>query len=190
MVYPCACLLFNTSDSLSIIISFSISTKSQLCKMIRALKKLKVWSRKKKKRKINTLQPPTTSHCCSCSKYTQPSAPPLPSWLDFEQPQETFSRSDPTCEAFSVPPFDPSKVRTQVSSSEIISEITPLYTPVATLPVSISYQQYLAPAPVYGVPIMPVIRQERAAGLFGCVASVGTTLMRCFCPCFRLRSLN
>nr|KYP63237.1 hypothetical protein KK1_017804 [Cajanus cajan] len=51
--------------------------------IIKAVKKLKLWSKKKRK-KTNEYTP---HYCCSCSSQTHPSAPPLPSspsWLQVE----------------------------------------------------------------------------------------------------------
>ncbi|KAG9455967.1 hypothetical protein H6P81_000475 [Aristolochia fimbriata] len=161
--------------------------------MIKALKKLKTWSRKKKRRRSSIVHPPLHSHCCcSCSSTPQPSAPPLPSWLDYEPQQETVSVSVPshlfrssTESGFSYASAQP---HIPVPPPEIATETTPLY---ATSAVPTSYQQYFVPEPVCGVPAVPVDLGKRAeGGIFGCVASFGNNLIRCFFPCFRFRSHN
>ncbi|KAJ4959002.1 hypothetical protein NE237_026113 [Protea cynaroides] len=50
------------------------------------------------------------------------------------------------------------------------------------------YQQYMFQNSVYGVPVVHEHQTERTAGLFGCVVSIGTHLIHCFCPCFQFRS--
>ncbi|KAF9617661.1 hypothetical protein IFM89_037804 [Coptis chinensis] len=159
--------------------------------MIRSLKKLKIWSRRKKKKKISHAHsytspptrpaPPPPIHCCSCS-FAQPSAPPLPSWLDFEQSHIANT-------AFGM--FGDSSLGQPISEDhivheEIVSEITPLCPsfPISSTP---SYQQYMVTSPVYGVPVAPATQTEKFGGVFGCAVSVGANLIRCFCPCFRFR---
>ncbi|KAA8545415.1 hypothetical protein F0562_020199 [Nyssa sinensis] len=153
-------------------------------KMIKAVKKLKFWSRKKKK-KNHFIEhphppqppppPPCYFHChCSCPPF-QPSAPPLPSWLDYENTHDSISAAE-------VGPV--SGDQAQFHSQEIVPDLTSLY---PTLPVSTSYQQYMVPDPVYGMPVAPAIKRERAGGFFGCIINIGVNLIRCFCPCFRVR---
>ncbi|XP_057976389.1 uncharacterized protein LOC131163713 [Malania oleifera] len=160
------------------------------------VKKLKFWSRKKKKKKTPFehshnlyLHPPPTHHCCccSCSSSLQPSAPPIPVWLDAQQTPEpaVFAAADrPGSSGFLA---DSSRAHLVTSSQDYVSEISPL---CPTLPITnSSYQQYLVPNPAYGVPIVPAARAERAAGLFRRAASFGYHLIRCFCPCFRIREV-
>ncbi|KAK7314296.1 hypothetical protein VNO77_39512 [Canavalia gladiata] len=100
--------------------------------VIKAVKKLKLWSKKKKKKKRYE------EHCCLWSSSTstntcQPSAPPLPSsssWLEAEYKYGTFLQP-PTLE-------------------DIATESSPVS--------STSYQQYMVSVsqPVYGIPV-PVI---------------------------------
>ncbi|KAL3598007.1 hypothetical protein D5086_005925 [Populus alba] len=153
--------------------------------MIKAAKKLKkFWPRKKKRKK--TLQyhesyyhhPPSSCHCC-CSyptAPTQPSAPPLPPWLEPELTYEAVSAPG----LQSLPELaHPSQI--QVPSQEIVMETTPIY---PTLP---SYQQYLVPNPVYGVPVEQKPRREKSTGFFGCVVNFCANLISCLCPCFRIQ---
>lgn len=153
--------------------------------MIKAAKKLKkFWPRKKKRKK--TLQyhetyyhhPPSSCHCC-CSyptAPTQPSAPPLPPWLEPELTYEAVSAPG----LQSLPELaHPSQI--QVPSQEIVMETTPIY---PTLP---SYQQYLVPNPVYGVPVEQKPRREKSTGFFGCFVDFCANLISCFCPCFRIQ---
>ncbi|XP_058113787.1 uncharacterized protein LOC131256765 [Magnolia sinica] len=168
--------------------------------MIKAFKKLKIWHRKKKKKKYYSLpQPPPTPHCCSCSAKLQPTAPPLPPWIEIDQPQEADSPFVPIYGSFPsqqqalFQPSDamvgsfPSDQQALFQPSDAIA--SEIYAPPVQ-PVTPSYQQYLAPRPVYGVPVMPVASTEKSAGLFGCVVSIGTFLIRCLCPCFRFRNMN
>lgn len=161
--------------------------------MIKAVKKLKFWSRKKRKKKTHQSYyptppppyppppppPPSRSHCC-CSCYsssTQPSAPPLPpTWFD----------SDPTRDTFFSAPEPPSySNQSEFREEEIgLDSTKPLY---PTLPESSSsYQQYLVPNPVYGIPVSQTARREKSAGVFGCVVNFGIHLIRCFFPCYRI----
>ncbi|PIA37064.1 hypothetical protein AQUCO_03100076v1 [Aquilegia coerulea] len=154
--------------------------------MFRSLKQLKIWSRRKKKKKNNNnvfhnsylpahptcpapLPPPLPlTHSCSCSAF-QPSAPPLPSWLNFEQNNIDHS-------AFRVFPAS-------TLDYESVSEITPLCPPSINSTTT-SYQQYMVSSPVYGVPMMPTMHTGKSGGILGCVFGVGADLIRCFCPCF------
>ncbi|XP_022155153.1 uncharacterized protein LOC111022295 [Momordica charantia] len=123
--------------------------------MLKAAKKLKFWSKDKKRRKTRDssyLPPPPPPYCsCSCSySAIRPSAPPLPPWLDD---------------------------RTLLLQSE---------PPAATgVEAAASYQQYTAPNPVYGLPIVEMgsIR-TRERSLF---TDLGARLIRCFCPCLHVR---
>ncbi|KAJ9687719.1 hypothetical protein PVL29_016271 [Vitis rotundifolia] len=148
-------------------------------KMLKTLKKLKFWHRKKKKKKPYLPPPPPpppppplpSPHCCcSC-----PSAPPLPPWYDTEQAYDAAAAAAP------VPGFVYS-----TPQQEIVSEARPSY---PTLPVTStsSYQQYMVPNPVYGIPAVPAPTKEKSAGLFGCAVEIGRYLFRCFCPCFQVR---
>lgn len=151
--------------------------------MIRTLKKLKIWSRmKKKKRKTHALHQTNYScHCCSCSTcHPQPTAPPLPPWADFEQSREAVSHS------FTKPGVFPQSIAHSelppVLSAQVPSEIAPLYAPLPSS--SASYQQYLVPSPIYGVPILPLASRERGSKFCGCVTGVAACLSRCLCPCW------
>jgi hypothetical protein len=163
-------------------------------KMMKTVKKLKFWSRKKRKKKTHEPYypppplPPPPCHCCHSCYSTQPSAPPLPPWLDFEQIHQAIPapalQPDPDL-------FYPNQTR--VHTQEIVSETTPLIMhpalPAATAS-DTSYQQYMAPKPVYGIPVGETGRRERRAGFFGCVVNFGLHLFRCFCPCFRIREVD
>lgn len=173
--------------------------------MIKAMKKLKFWSRKKKKKKSlffteqeqQQRQPPTV--CSShyhhhCHYYpVEPSAPPLPSWLDNDddQIQDPILASDklnPTISATSseAPPCTIKEDKTpqllSPQNSTLQDEINAK---------SSSYQQYMAESPVYGVPVVPPqVTRERDAGAAGCVFSFGAHLFRCFFPCFHIREAS
>lgn len=145
-------------------------------KMLKTIKKLKFWHRKKKKKKQSYLPPPPlhSNYCCGCSC---PSAPPLPAWYDTEQ-------------AFEVVTAPVSGFAYSTQQQDIVSEAAPSY---PTLPVNntSSYQQYMVPNPVYGIPALPPPppTKEKSAGIFGCAVEIGRYLFRCFFPCFRVRQV-
>lgn len=147
---------------------------------MKAVKKLKFWSRKKKKKKNHQPYypppPPPCYHCCGCSSSTEPSAPPLPPWLEAEQNYGTFLLQ-PTLEPAPELTY-PSPVH--APSRESVVEPNPVER-------SSSYQQYMVPEPVYGIPITQTATRERSGELFGCVFSFGAHLFRCLFPCFHIR---
>ncbi|OMO95513.1 hypothetical protein CCACVL1_05385 [Corchorus capsularis] len=162
-------------------------------KMFKAVKKLKFWSRKKRKRK--SLEPPPSypvsspyyqyHHCYYSYSSLQPSAPPLPPWLQEELTQDAVPPPDQADEPLSEQEVSyPSLVQFPTEdNSDVVSETE-----------SQSYQQYMVPNPVYGVPVVvqqqkqeAISRRERSTGFFGCVIEFGVSLFRCFCPCFRIR---
>ncbi|KAF4403612.1 hypothetical protein G4B88_002465 [Cannabis sativa] len=168
--------------------------------MIKAMKKLKIWSKKKRKKKAlhslpcylpppsrlppppppPPLQAPIQNWCCSCScscsqSKAEPSAPPLPSSWYYDSPVEAHHESIvatgiveyPTSSADAGEDGDCCDVVEDQSSS------------------SSSYQQYMVPNPVYGIPVV-VAERERSGGVFGCVVNFGRHLFRCFFPCYRI----
>ncbi|KAL2342290.1 hypothetical protein Fmac_010230 [Flemingia macrophylla] len=119
--------------------------------VIKAVKKLKLWSKKKRK-KTNEYH---THYCCSCSSQAQPSAPPLPSsssWLQVEY--DNYGT------------FLPSPQQQEVTDSSPVS-----HTPNSSL------QQYMVSVsePVYGipVPVIHTITRDRSTGQYGCVFRFG-----------------
>ncbi|MQL72216.1 hypothetical protein Taro_004522 [Colocasia esculenta] len=170
--------------------------------MIRTLKKLKAWSKKRARKRKRDLPdgPPTrfTRHqCCTCCSHSpappfQPTAPPLPPWLDFEHHPGVISH----------PVFSPvAGVAFPLPAAEISagwvppagrgSEITPLLCPLPAPGASIlSYQQYLVPDPVYGAPVDRLPPAGRAPGLAGCSGGVVAWLRRCIFCCFGKRILR
>lgn len=52
-----------------------------------------------------------------------------------------------------------------------------------------SYQQYMNPNPVYGVPVLTSIGRERSDGLFSGFINICSHLTSCFCLCFRTKRL-
>ncbi|CAH8382900.1 unnamed protein product [Eruca vesicaria subsp. sativa] len=155
-------------------------------KVMKAVKKLKFWSRKKKKHKqaSSSSQP----HQCSCDYSSmsapfleplvaiEPTAPPLPFWFDETQrlyPPETSSESSWNTQL-------PQK------QEEAIVEIKPL-SQVSDLRIHKSYQQYMVPNPSVGVPIIveAAPAKRSSVGIFGCVIELSSNVVRCFFPCFR-----
>ncbi|KAJ8512290.1 hypothetical protein OPV22_002724 [Ensete ventricosum] len=115
--------------------------------MIRSLKKLKIWSRLKKRRRPATpiQQGPHSGHRCSCS--ARQATPPL----------------------LLSPPLD----------------LTFILTSAAHSGAPASYQQYLAPSPVFGVPTPPgVVREGVFCGCFTGIAALAALLRYCLC-CFQ-----
>ncbi|KAL1833396.1 hypothetical protein ACET3Z_003047 [Daucus carota] len=70
--------------------------------------------------------------------------------------------------------------------NDIDPEIKPSHPALPISSTSSSYQQYMVPNPVYGMPVVPTARRERSVGVFGCVFNVGKLLVRFACPCFRI----
>ncbi|KAK3018479.1 hypothetical protein RJ639_003564 [Escallonia herrerae] len=167
-------------------------------KVLKTMKKLKFWSRKKKKKKINVIDHHLPSTCHPCSQYqrhsVQPSAPPLPSWLDYAQTHDSIFRAEVCASVFSgfasssqaqfsYAPED--QAQFAYAPEDTVPELSPVH---STLPVSTgcSYQQYMVPNPVYGMPVLPPATRERSAGIFGRAVKFCVHLIRCFCPCFRI----
>ncbi|GFZ03208.1 auxin response factor 1 [Actinidia rufa] len=143
-------------------------------KVAKAMKKLKFWSRKKKEKKtilIDHSPPPLPS--CHCCPPVEPSAPPLPLWFEYEQTGNSLLGSG-------VGPD--SGISSSIPAQEIVPEVSSLFAAPNT-----SYQQYTVANPVYGVPVLPAVRREKKAGIFGCVFNVGRHLIRCLFPCFHIR---
>ncbi|KAK2987007.1 hypothetical protein RJ640_024905 [Escallonia rubra] len=157
-------------------------------KVMKTMKKLKFWSRKKKKKKINVTDhhlPSTSHHCSQCQHHSvQPSAPPLPSWLDYEQTHDTIFRAEVCASVFSGFASS-SQAQFSYAPEDAVPELSPVH---STLPVSTgcSYQQYMVPNPVYGMPVLPPATRERSAGIFGRAVKFCVHLIRCFCSCFRI----
>ncbi|EOA17546.1 hypothetical protein CARUB_v10005905mg [Capsella rubella] len=166
------------------------------------MKKLKFWSRKKRKRKQAC---PSQPHHCS-NEYSslaaagsyeysslaaagsyeyfslaaglpvEPTAPPLSFWLDesqsFCQPEETSTF--------------PWNTQLPSQQEETIVEANPLLlSQVSDLRIYQSYQQYMVPNPTNDVPIVEphvATTAKRSVGIFGCVIELSSSLVRCFIP--------
>ncbi|KAL7082298.1 hypothetical protein ACP275_14G090800 [Erythranthe tilingii] len=145
-------------------------------KVIKAMKKLKFWSRKKKKNKFLHLSesppppsrpPPPPPHPPIHSQYEPllPSAPPLPPWLEYDL---QFQESD----------AEPNSPNSTTTNSH--SHFSP---PHEICPQEIQN-------PIYDDAIVPKIEKlERGGGAFGCVAGFGVHLVRCVFPCFHIREV-
>lgn len=164
--------------------------------MIKAVKKLKLWSKRKKKRKTKPLSyypsppplvlpPPPSSACNSPSCYShhkiQPSAPPLP----MPSSSSWFVDSEYTLhDSFT---YFSSEAPNQLSQQEeIVNE--PIL-PNTAIAIPSSYQQYMAPNPIYDMPFPDQITHNNkiSASIFGCFINFGFHLFRCICPCFHIR---
>ncbi|EEF34540.1 uncharacterized protein LOC8262569 [Ricinus communis] len=161
--------------------------------MIKAAKKLrKLWPRKKKRKKTYQepyyfLPPPSCHCCCSYSTPVQPSAPPLPPWLESAQTHEAISSTE-----VQQLPEEGYQSQFQFPSQEIVVETdtNAIYPTLPNTDTPLTYQQYAVPNPVYGVPVVEQTpRRERSAGFFGCFVKFGANLIRCFCPCFHIREV-
>ncbi|XP_039017385.1 uncharacterized protein LOC120148291 [Hibiscus syriacus] len=167
-------------------------------KMFKAVKKLKFWSKKRKSIAPRPSSSFSPSYCHICyssasvhsshyyqssylSSSMQPSAPPLPPWLQAELTQDEFptpEQAEPFPE-FSSPTDQVQHPTQDTESSLIFTAATP------------SYQQYMDPNPVYGLPLVQQTgRRERSGGFFGCVIDFSLHLFRCFCPCFHIREVH
>lgn len=140
---------------------------------MKAMKKLKFWSRKKRKRKQAC---PSLPHHCSCEYSSvaaavavEPTAPPLPFWFD-----ETQSLCPPKTSTF------PWNTQLPHQQEETIVETTT--SQVSDVRIYQSYQQYMVPNPTYGVPIVEPATAKRSVGIFGCVIELSSSLVRCFFP--------
>ncbi|EXB80400.1 hypothetical protein L484_010969 [Morus notabilis] len=152
------------------------------------MKRLKIWSRKKRKKKAYNYLPyyppppppsrpppppplPQINHhsCCSCSR-AEPSAPPLPQSLWITSEEEAILAAQVVQPA--APEFD----YAAMPDDEISNS---------------SYQQYMVPDPVYGIPVSTRnAKTERSGGLFGCVLDFGIHLIRCFIPCYLIKEVK
>ncbi|XP_050210704.1 uncharacterized protein LOC126661000 [Mercurialis annua] len=159
--------------------------------MIKAMKKFKkLWPKKKKRKRTHQESyyylppvplppppplrppPPPPVHCCySYSIPLQPSAPPLPPWLECVQSQRQFQCEEIVLEAAAADSEIFHKVRSCVEATAVDD--------------TLSYQQYTVPNPVYGVPVIEqTLIKERSSEFFGCFLGLGANFIRCFCPCF------
>ncbi|KAJ0009970.1 hypothetical protein Pint_33091 [Pistacia integerrima] len=155
---------------------------------MKVMKKLKFWSRKKRKKEhsydYDQHQPYYCPHYhqyyCSCTSSTpQPSAPPLPPWLESDE-TECYESYD----------YVPSQTQLEYSEEDV-EETSPICPELKNSESSESYQQYLAPNPAYGLPVTAESgRRERRSGFFGCAAGFGFDLFRCFFPCFHIREVS
>ncbi|KAL0348193.1 UNVERIFIED_CONTAM: hypothetical protein Sangu_1047100 [Sesamum angustifolium] len=161
-------------------------------KMIKAMKKLKFWSRKKRQKKylLFTESPPPPSrpppppppyymlHCPY--EPLLPSAPPLPPWLEYEHQFEDMPSTSEVNPADSAA----SENSTSISHFPAVPEISD---PPQLLP-NTSHQQCVVPNPVYDTPVVPQLKKlEKSGGTFGCIVGFGVHLVRCVFPCFHIR---
>lgn len=146
-------------------------------KVMKAIKKLKFWSRKKRKRKQAS---PSQAHQCSCEYSSpvsaiEPTAPPLPLWFD-----EFQSLCAPETSTI---PWNTQLLHGQ--QEETIVETSPL-SHVSDPCIYQSYQQYMVPNPTCGVPnIVDAAATKRSLGIFGGVIELSLNVVHCFFPCFR-----
>ncbi|WOG84299.1 hypothetical protein DCAR_0103482 [Daucus carota subsp. sativus] len=153
-------------------------------KVMKNIKKLKFWSRKKKK-KVNFVEnPAANAPCCYHNHQFQPSAPPLPPY--YEQIHEASYSASLNYHTFSRYPSNDFQFAFPSEENDIDPEIKPSHPALPISSTSSSYQQYMVPNPVYGMPVVPTARRERSVGVFGCVFNVGKLLVRFACPCFRI----
>ncbi|KAK6121272.1 hypothetical protein DH2020_044975 [Rehmannia glutinosa] len=168
-------------------------------KVIKAMKKLKFWSRNKRKRKFPITEsqsppppppsrpppPPPQPYYPVHSHYEPllPSAPPLPPWLEYDlQFQEMLSKSD----ANSTSPSLDSSTNFSPSETNATTEILCSQ----EFQANTCYQQYTVSNPIFDEPVIPQLEKlEKDAGAFGCVVGFGAHLLRCVFPCFHIREV-
>lgn len=169
-------------------------------KVIKTLKKLKFWSRKKRKTKLQftteqppprrPAPPPPPPHHTWHNHYqpVSPSAPPLPPWLEFDhESEETLLKSEVNSESTS---SANSRIQAQFSPPKLIND-TPTAKKEKSPADSSSYQQYMVPNPVYGTPVVLESRKsERANGAFGCVLDIAVHVVRCVFRCYPIGKLD
>ncbi|KAL2460603.1 hypothetical protein Adt_44023 [Abeliophyllum distichum] len=154
-------------------------------KVMKTMKKLKFWSRKKRKKKTHfwenpplppRLPPPPPPLYCNCHWQchhpVQPSAPPLPEWLEYEQSEEAILISEVNTSSAGL--YNSSEAQFVPQQQNTDSEISHEY--------PTSYQQYMIQNPVYGIPAVNESTEERAGGAFGYVFNILCCLFPCFKP--------
>ncbi|EYU33294.1 hypothetical protein MIMGU_mgv1a015226mg [Erythranthe guttata] len=152
-------------------------------KVIKSMKKLKFWSRKKKNKFLLTESPPPPSrpppppprpYPPIHSQYEPllPSAPPLPPWLEYDL---QFQESDEE-------PNSPN------SANNSHSHFSPTQEEIYFDDHEICHQEIQNP--IYDDAIVPKIEKlKRGGGAFGCVVGFGVHLVRCVFPCFHIREV-
>ncbi|KAF7842825.1 auxin response factor 1-like [Senna tora] len=170
--------------------------------VIKAMKKLKLWSRKKRKKKTHhepyyppPPPPPLPCHHYCCSR-TEPSAPPLPAWLEPGRNYGTFLAPNSTTSVEPMPElvtlYESQEAQVPPPHQEIIVEPNKQVYHQTSSSSSSSYQQYMVSSiiseeAVYGIPIAQTSQRKRSRGVFGCVFSFGAYVFRCLFPCFHIR---
>ncbi|KAI3701995.1 hypothetical protein L6452_27559 [Arctium lappa] len=171
-------------------------------KVLKTLKTLKFWSKKKKKTIKNyrhSLSPPPPPPSCCCrhhhdgSHTLQPSAPPLPAWLEYEE--QTYNQHLLASDVkFSGLPIS-YQARLDPEEDERRSTVPPepsvMIATSGDVETNCSYQQYMVQNPVYTVTVLQstTTDRSRSAAAVGCVFNIGSHLFRCFFPCFRIREV-
>ncbi|GAA0147319.1 hypothetical protein LIER_07049 [Lithospermum erythrorhizon] len=156
-------------------------------KIMKAVKKLKFWSRKKNKRQIHSLKAVEAEPSRPALHYhyhyrpVQPSAPPLPSWMDYEDQPEMEIAPEIGVVSGLASLID--------SRCELLNSVPEANQSHSAVMECNSYQQYMVPNPVY-VPIVPEVQRERAGRAFACAINIGAYLIRCFFPCFHVREVK
>ncbi|CAN1243452.1 hypothetical protein LINPERPRIM_LOCUS5690 [Linum perenne] len=156
--------------------------------MFKAMKKLKkFWARKKKKKKPYGYFTSSSYH--SSSSYSsyyippptppQPSAPPLPPWLE----------TSPLLQAHPDLSYYPTHAQEQTPTNLVIDNATTAAAGSSSSSSSTSYQQYMDPLPAaYGIPVVQQ-REESAADFYTLFVKFGANLFGCFLPCFRIQEV-
>ncbi|KAK4424448.1 hypothetical protein Salat_1638200 [Sesamum alatum] len=164
-------------------------------KVIRAMKKLNFWSRKKRQKKYllfiesppppsRPAPPPPPYYMLHCPyEPLLPSAPPLPSWLEYDEEMPSTSEVNPADFAAS-----------DNSTSKIHFSAVPEISDHPQAQPDTSYERYMVPNPVddtdmdTDTAVVPQLKKlERGGGAFGCVVGFGVHLVRCVFPCFHIR---
>ncbi|KAG8364034.1 hypothetical protein BUALT_Bualt19G0084200 [Buddleja alternifolia] len=106
----------------------------------------------------------------------QPSAPPLPPWLEYDhQFQEMLLKSNEANSSSSASVDDSISRSPEINSPDI--RCTEFQAETS------SYQQYMVQDPVYDTTIVPeLVKLEKNDGALGCVIGFGVHLVRCVFP--------
>ncbi|PIN18714.1 hypothetical protein CDL12_08606 [Handroanthus impetiginosus] len=159
-------------------------------KVMKAMRKLKFWSRKKRRKCFLSEPPPpppplrpapTPPYYAVYSHYEPllPSAPPLPPWLEYDHQMPS------TSEVNSAP-----EISENSTNKAHFSPPPEICDPEVSNPIEFKSNNGCRNYTVCDNPVVPELKKiERDGGAFGCVVSFGAHLVRCVFPCFHIREV-